>query len=160
MSVCFGIIVSIRINRCCVCVSSGSAPCDTGVFVLSPLCRSASCAGISDGAVPRRLCGQKALHRRHHRSGGGPPASRDAHGSVRHSATQRVYARRAGWPTRRTGGWVGPTATRRGASNRPVTWRRKQLTSRRNKSPRAGKMIRASSRPRRTSEVAARGRRA
>jgi len=39
-----------------------SAPCDPGVCVLSPLCRSASCAGFSDGALPRRLCGQKPLH--------------------------------------------------------------------------------------------------
>ena len=65
MSVCFGVIVRTRINQRCVCVSSGvlvrSAPCDPGVCVLSPLCRSASCAGISDEAVPRRLCGQKPL---------------------------------------------------------------------------------------------------
>jgi len=65
MSVCFGVIVRTRINHRCVCVSSGvlvrSAPCDPGVCVLSPLCRSASSAGFSDGAVPRRLCGQKPL---------------------------------------------------------------------------------------------------
>jgi len=65
MSVCFGVIVRTRINQRCVCVSSGvlvrSAPCDPGVCVLSPLCRSASGAGFSDGAVPRRLCGQKPL---------------------------------------------------------------------------------------------------
>jgi len=67
MSVCFGVIVRTRINQRCVCVSSGvlvrSAPCDPGVCVLSPSCRSASCAGFSDGAVPRRLCGQKPLQR-------------------------------------------------------------------------------------------------
>ena len=63
MNVCFGVIVRTRINQHCVCVSSGvlvrSAPFDPGVCVLSPLCRSASCAGFSDGAVPRWLCGQK-----------------------------------------------------------------------------------------------------
>jgi len=68
MSVWFGVIVRTRINQRCVCVSSGvlvrSAPCDAGVCVLSPLCRSASCAGFSDGAVPRRLCGQKPIQRR------------------------------------------------------------------------------------------------
>jgi len=47
-----------------------------------------------------------------HRSGSGPPASRDAHGRGRHSAAQRTYARRAGRPTQRTGGQVGPTAAR------------------------------------------------
>jgi len=65
MNVCFGVIVRTRINQHCVCVSSGvlvrSAPFDPGVCVLSPLCRSASCAGFSDGAVPRRLCAQKPL---------------------------------------------------------------------------------------------------
>jgi len=44
------------------CASSGVsvrlALCDPGAFVL-PLCRSASCAWFSDGAVPRWLCGQK-----------------------------------------------------------------------------------------------------
>jgi len=66
MSVCFGVIVRARMNQHCVHVSSGvlvrSAHCDPGVCVLSPLCRSASRAGFSDGAVPRRLCGQKPLH--------------------------------------------------------------------------------------------------
>jgi len=65
MSVCFGVIVCTRINERCFCVRSGvlvrSAPCDPGVCVLSPLCCSASCAGVSDGSVPRRLCGQKPL---------------------------------------------------------------------------------------------------
>jgi len=65
MSVCYGVIVRILINQRCVCVSSGVlmsfAPCDPGPRVLSPLCRSTSCAGISDGAVPRRLCGQNPL---------------------------------------------------------------------------------------------------
>jgi len=67
MSVCFGVIVRTRIKERCVCVSSGvlvrSAPCDPGVCVLSPLCRSASCTGFSDGALPRRLCGQNPLQR-------------------------------------------------------------------------------------------------
>jgi len=66
MSVCFGVIVRPRINQRCVCVSSGvlvrSAPCDPGACVRSPSCRSVSCAGFSDGAVPRRLCGQKPLN--------------------------------------------------------------------------------------------------
>ena len=66
MSVCFGVIVHTRVNQRCACVSSGilmrSAPCDPGVFVLHPLCRSTSCAGFSDGVVPRRLCGQEPLH--------------------------------------------------------------------------------------------------
>jgi len=68
MSVCFGAIVRTRIYQRCVCVSSGvlvrSAPCDPCVCVLSPLCRAASCTGFSDGAVLRRLCGQKPLHNR------------------------------------------------------------------------------------------------
>jgi len=98
--------------------------------------------------------------RRRHRSGGGPPASRDAHGRGRHSAAQRTCAGRAGRPTRRTGGRVGPTAARRGASNRAARWRQKPPTSRRNRSRRAGTITRGSSRARRTPEVAARGRRA
>jgi len=68
MSVCLGVIVRTWINQRCICVSSGvlvrSAPCDPGVCVLSPLCRSACCAGFSDGAVPRRLCGRKPLQER------------------------------------------------------------------------------------------------
>ena len=47
--------------------------------------------------------------------GGGPPASRDAHESSRHSAAQRTCARRTGRSIRRTRGRVGPTA-RDGAS--------------------------------------------
>jgi len=44
--------------------------------------------------------------RRRHRSGGGPPASREADGRGRHSAAQRTCARRVGRPTRpRAGGW-------------------------------------------------------
>ena len=97
---------------------------------------------------------------RRHRSGGGPPASRDAHGRGRHSAAQRTCAGRAGRPTRRTGGRVGPTAARRGASDRAARWRHKPPTSRRNRSRRAGTITRGSSRGRRTPEVAARGRRA
>ena len=86
--------------------------------------------------------------RRRHRSGGGPPASRDAYGRGRHSATQRTCARRAGRPTRRTGGRVGPTAARRGASNRATRRREKLPTSRRNRSRRAGSITRGSSRAR------------
>ena len=62
MSVCYGVIVRIRINQRCVCVSSGVlmsfAPCNPGPRVLSPLCRSTSCAGISDGAVPLGCAGR------------------------------------------------------------------------------------------------------
>jgi len=58
-----------------------------------------------------------------HRSGSGPPASRDAHERGRHSAAQRTYARRAGRPTQRTGGQVGPTAARWAATNRAARWR-------------------------------------
>jgi len=61
--------------------------------------------------------------RRRHRSGGGPPASRDAHGRGRHSAAQRTCARRTGRPTRRTGGRVGLIAARWGASNSAARWR-------------------------------------
>ena len=44
--------------------------------------------------------------RRRHRSGGGPPATRDAHGRGRHSAAQRTCARRAGRRHgARAGGW-------------------------------------------------------
>jgi len=48
--------------------------------------------------------------RRRHHSGGGPPASRDAHGRGRHSAAQHTCARWTGRSTRRTNGRVGPTA--------------------------------------------------
>ena len=64
--------------------------------------------------------------RRRYRSGGGPPAWRNAHGQDRHPAAQRICARWAGQPTRRTGGgWNRPpregallTATVDGVSNR------------------------------------------
>ena len=69
-----------------------------------------------------------------HRSGGGLPALRDAHGRDRHSAAQRTCAGRVGRPTRRTGGRVGPTTARRGASNRAARWLQISPTSRRNKS--------------------------
>ena len=56
---CFGGIVRIEINQRCVCDTSvvlvRFAPGDPGVRVVSPVFRSASCAGISDGAIPRRL---------------------------------------------------------------------------------------------------------
>jgi len=98
--------------------------------------------------------------RRRHGSGGGPPASRDAQQRGRHSAAQRTCTRRAGRPTRRTGGRVGPIAARRGASNRAARWRQKMPTSRRYRSWRAGTITRWSSWAGRTPEVAARGRRA
>ena len=98
--------------------------------------------------------------RRRHDSGGGPPASRDTHQRGRHSAAQRTCARRAGRPTRRTGRRVGPTAARRGATNRAARWRQKLPTSRRYRSWPAGTITRGSSWAGRTPEVAARGRRA
>ena len=88
--------------------------------------------------------------RRRHRSGGGSPASCDTHGRGRPFAAQRTCAGRARWPARRTGGRVGPTATRRGASNRAARWRQKPPTSRRNRSRRADTITRGSSRARRT----------
>jgi len=98
--------------------------------------------------------------RRRHCSGGGPPASRDTARRGRHSAAQRTCARRAGRPTRRTGGRVGLIAARRGVSNRAARWRQKPPTRRRNRRRRAGTINRESSWARRTPEVAARGRRA
>jgi len=95
-----------------------------------------------------------------HRSGGGPPVSRDADGRGRHFAAQRTCARRAVRPTRRTGGRVGLIAARRGASNRAARWRQQPRTRRRNRRRRAGTIIRGSSWARRTPEVVARGRRA
>jgi len=115
---------------------------------VQPRCRGGGGVGWGNGCRLR------------HRSGGGPPASRDAHGRDRHSPAQRTCARRAGRPTRRTGGRVGSTAARRGAPNRVARWRQQLPTRRRNRSRRAGTITRASSRPRRTPEVAARGRRA
>jgi len=109
---------------------------------VQPRCRGGSNVGREKGCRGR------------HRSGGGPPASRDAHGRSRHSAAQRTGARRAGRPTRRTGGRVGPTAARRGASNRAAKRRLILPTSRRNRSRRAGTITRGSSRARRTLEVA------
>jgi len=76
--------------------------------------------------------------RRRHRSGGGPPASRDTHRRGRHSAAQRTCARRAGRPTRRAGGRVGLIAARRGASNRAARWRQQPPTRRCNRRRRAG----------------------
>jgi len=107
---------------------------------------------------PRCLGGGRAGrgkgYRRRHDSGGGPPASRDAHQRGRHSA------RRAGRPTRRMSGRVGLTAAQRGASNRAARWGQKLPTSRRYRSWRAGTITRGSSWAGRTPEVAARGRRA
>jgi len=76
--------------------------------------------------------------RRRHRSGGSPLAWRNAHGRGRHPATQRTCARRAGRPTRLTGGRVGSTAARRGTCNRTGRWRQQPPTRRRNRSRRAG----------------------
>jgi len=80
--------------------------------------------------------------RRRYRSGGGPPAWRNAYGKDRHPAAQRICARWAGQPTRRTGGRVESTAARRGASNRDGRWRQQPPTRRRNRSRRAGTIIR------------------
>ena len=98
--------------------------------------------------------------RRCRRSGGGPPAWCNAHGRGHHPAAQRTCTQRAGRLTRRTGGRVGSTATRRGASNRTGRWRKQPPTRRRNRSWRAGTITRGSSWALRTPEVAARGRRA
>jgi len=98
--------------------------------------------------------------RRCHRSGGGPPAWRNAHGWGHHPAAQRTCTQRAGRPTRRTGGRVGSTAARRGASSRTGRWRQQPPTRRRNRSWRAGTITRGSSWALRTPEVAVRGRRA
>jgi len=70
---------------------------------VQPRCRGGGGVGRGKGCCLR------------HRSGGGPPASRGAHGRGRHSAAQRTCARQAGRPTRRTGGRVGLIAARRGA---------------------------------------------
>jgi len=115
---------------------------------LQPRCRGGGGVGRGKGCRLR------------HRSGGGPPASRDAHGRGRFSSAQRTCARRAERPTRPMGGRVGLTAGRRGAPNCGARWRQQPPTCRRNRSRRAGTMNRASSRPCRTPEVAARGRRA
>ena len=78
MSVCFGVILRIRINQRCVCVTffvlARYAPCDPGVCVVSPLVRSTSCAGNSDGAIPRRLLGQDPLHSVDQRETGSSPS--------------------------------------------------------------------------------------
>jgi len=59
MRVCFGVIVRIRINQRCFWVTPvvlvRFVPGDPGVRVVSPVFRSASCAGLSDGDKPRRL---------------------------------------------------------------------------------------------------------
>ena len=94
--------------------------------------------------------------RRRRRGGGGPLAGCNAYGRGRHPAAQRTCAR----PTRRTGGRMGSTTARRGASNRAARWREKPPTCRRNRSRHAGTITRGSSRARRTPEVTARGRRA
>jgi len=59
MTVSFGVILRLRISQRCVCVTSvvlvRFAPGDPGVRVVFPVLRSAPCAGLSDGAIPRRL---------------------------------------------------------------------------------------------------------
>ena len=97
--------------------------------------------------------------RRRHRSGGGPPASRDAHRRGCHSAAQRTCARRAGRPTRHTGGRVGLIAARRGTSKRAARWRQQPPTCRRNRRRRAGTITRGSLWARQAPDVAARGHR-
>jgi len=120
-----------------------------------------SIAASAHGIQPRcRGGGRVGRGKGCHRNGGGSPAPRDAHGRGRHSAAQRTCVRWAGRPTRRTGGRVGPTAARRGASNRAGRWLQKPPTSRRSRSRRAGTITRGSSLALRTPEVAARGRRA
>jgi len=101
----------------------------------------------------------KGCHLRH-RSGGGPPASRGAHGRGRHSAAQRTCARRARWPTRRTGGRVGLFAERRGAFNRAARWRQQPPTRRRHRRRRADTITHGSWWARQAPQVAARGHRA
>jgi len=58
MSECFGAIVRTRVKQRCVCVTSvvlvRFATGGTGVRVVPPVLRSASCAGLSDEAIPRR----------------------------------------------------------------------------------------------------------
>jgi len=115
---------------------------------VQPRCRGGGGAGRGKGC------------RRRHRSGGGPPAWRSAHGRGNHPAAQRTYARRAGRPTQRTGGREGSTAARRGVSKRTSRCRQQPPTRRRNRSRRAGTITRRSSWALRAPEVAARGRRA
>jgi len=95
-----------------------------------------------------------------HRNGGGPPASRGAHGRGRHSAAQRTCARRTEQPTRRTGGRVGLIVARRGACNRAARWGQQPPTRRRNRRRSAGTITPGSSWARQAPEVAARGHRA
>jgi len=65
MSVCFGVILRLRINQRCACVTFvvlvRSAPSDPGVCNFSPLLSSAFCAGLSAGDIPCRLRGQDPL---------------------------------------------------------------------------------------------------
>jgi len=104
--------------------------------------------------------GRRKGCRRRHRSGGGPPALREAHRRGRHSATQHTCARRAGRPTRRTSGQMGLIAARWDATNRATRWHQQPPMRRRNRRRRADTITRGSSWARRTPEVAARGRRA
>jgi len=93
-----------------------------------------------------------------------PPQRRRPAGDARRpregpSLRRAAHLRTAGGaPTRRTGGRVGPTAARRGASSCAARWRQKPPTSRRNRSRRAGTNTHGSTRARRAPRVAARGR--
>ena len=115
---------------------------------LQPRCRGGGGVGRGKGCRLR------------HRSGGGPAASRGAHGRGRHSAAQRTCARRAGRPTRRTGGRAGLIAARRGACNRAARWRQQPPTRRRNRRRRADTITHGSWWARQAPQVAARGHRA
>jgi len=101
--------------------------------LVQPRCRSGGGMGRGKG------------WRRRHRSGG-PLAWRNAHGRGRHPATQRTCARRAGRPTRLTGGRAGSTAARRGTCNCTGRWRLQPPTRRRKRSRRAGTITRWASR--------------
>jgi len=85
--------------------------------------------------------GQRKGCRRRRRSSGGPPAWCNAYGRGRHPAAQRTCAR----PTRRTGGRMGSTTARPGASNRTGKWRHQPPTRRRHRSRRACTIICGSS---------------
>jgi len=107
---------------------------------LQPRCRGEGGVGRGQGCRRRR------------RSGGGPPAWCNAYGRGRHPAAQHTCARL----TRCTGGRMGTTTARPGASNRTGRWRQQPPTRRRHRSRRAGTIIRGSSWALRTPEVGCR----
>jgi len=55
-------LLRIRINQRCVCVTSVGlvrfVPADPVLCLVSPVFRSTSCVGLSDGAIPRQFGGQ------------------------------------------------------------------------------------------------------